>query len=178
MGVIFLAGVHGVGKSFLGDKVSKLIEIEHLSASELIKETKKNTNWAKDKSIDYIDENQLALISALNQRLKQEKDILLDGHFVLKSSNGNINNISTNVFSNLHLNGVILLEEDSVVIANRLNVRDGEIVSLKSIKELAFQEKNHAINVCNSIEIPLIILSSANEATLLEAIQFLTRRAQ
>ena len=40
MSVIFLAGVHGVGKGFLGTPVATSMGITHLTASQLIREEK------------------------------------------------------------------------------------------------------------------------------------------
>ena len=65
MSVIFLAGVHGVGKGFLGTPVANSIGIVHLTASQLIREEKGQATWGIDKKTSDLDDNQLALIRAV-----------------------------------------------------------------------------------------------------------------
>jgi adenylate kinase len=81
MSVIFLAGVHGVGKGFLGTPVASALGISHLTASQLIREEKGQATWGHDKKTSDLDDNQLALIRAVAQRRLTHPSILLDGHF-------------------------------------------------------------------------------------------------
>ena len=68
MSVIFLAGVHGVGKGFLGAPVASSMGIAHLTASRLICEENGQATWGLDKKTSDLDDNQLALIRAVSQR--------------------------------------------------------------------------------------------------------------
>ena len=61
--MIFISGVHGVGKTFFCDRVREATGIESYSASKLITQ-KKHSEFAKDKLIPDIDENQQYLIHA------------------------------------------------------------------------------------------------------------------
>jgi adenylate kinase len=58
MSVIFLAGVHGVGKGFLGAPVANALGISHFTASQLIREEKGQATWGKDKKTFDLDDNQ------------------------------------------------------------------------------------------------------------------------
>ena len=86
MSIIFLAGVHGVGKGFLGAPVASSMGIAHLTASQLIRAEKGQVTWGTDKKTSDLDNNQLALIRAVAQRRLTHPAILLDGHFVLRDA--------------------------------------------------------------------------------------------
>jgi adenylate kinase len=144
MSVIFLAGVHGVGKGFLGAPVARSMGIAHLTASQLIREEKVHATWGLDKKTSDLDDNQLALIRAVSQRRLSNPNILLDGHFVLRDAQGVLTPLATSVFKELHLSGVILLTEAERVIASRLALRDKGTPDVQEISELAEAELAHA----------------------------------
>lgn len=64
--MIFISGVHGVGKSYFCDMVKAATGIESYSASTLITQ-KKHSGFAKDKLIPDIDDNQQYLLQAVNE---------------------------------------------------------------------------------------------------------------
>lgn len=146
MSVIFLAGVHGVGKGFIGVPVAQALGLGHFTASQLIREEKGQTTWGADKMASDLDDNQLALIRAVSQRRLTHHSILLDGHFVLRNAQGTLNPLETKVFNELRLTGVILLTEESNVIARRLALRDKGEPDVDAISELADAEYGHASN--------------------------------
>lgn len=170
MSVIFLSGVHGVGKGFLGAPVAKSLGIDHFTASQLIREEIGSSTWGADKRVVELDDNQSALIRAVSHRCEARQDILLDGHFVLRGSSGELVRLSKEVFSALNLAGVILLTENSETIAERLKGRDGITTNLESITELAAAELDHAHFVCRFQRIPLTVLHSPDENILTEAV--------
>lgn len=170
MNVIFLAGVHGVGKGYLGAPVAAALGIVHCTASQLIRDEKGRTTWGGAKLVTEVEDNQLALIQAVNLRRDSGSTVLLDGHFVLRSATGGIVRLATNVFYRLRLSGVILLCDDAEVIADRLVGRDGISTSPKSIAELAAEETAHAHVVCCALRIPLTVIESPSEALLMDAV--------
>lgn len=166
MSVVFLAGVHGVGKGFLGAPVAKSLGINHFTASQLIREEKGHVTWGADKLVGEIDDNQTALIRAVQRHCVAGHDILLDGHFVLRDSTGELTRLAKEVFADLQLSGVVLLTEDSKIIADRLAKRDGTVASLESITELAEAESSHAHEVCEALKIPFTTLRVPTIETL------------
>lgn len=170
MKVIFLAGVHGVGKGYLGAPVATTLGIVHCTASQLIRDEKGRATWSADKLVADVDGNQLALINAVNRRRKSTHTMLLDGHFVLRSGVGGLIRLDTDVFSSLRLAGVILLCDDAKVIAARLVCRDGVSTSSESVGELAAEEAAHARAVCCSLDIPLTVINSPTEMQLKAAV--------
>jgi adenylate kinase len=170
MSVIFLAGVHGVGKGFLGTPVANSMGITHLTASQLIREEKGQANWGNDKKTSDLDDNQLALIRAVAHRRLTHPGILLDGHFVLRNAQGVLTPLATTVFKELHLTGVILLTEGAKIIASRLAVRDKGTPDVQAISELAEAELAHAQVVCNELELPLAVIHAPTLVSLTDAV--------
>lgn len=175
MNVIFLAGVHGVGKGFLGTSVANSMGITHLTASQLIREEKGQSNWGNDKKTSDLDDNQVALIHAVAQRRLIHPSILLDGHFVLRNAQGVLTPLATSVFKELRLTGVILLTEAGSVIASRLTLRDKGTTDIQTISELAEAEFNHAQSVCTELKLPLVKIHSPTLASLIDAAKYLLK---
>lgn len=175
MSTIFLAGVHGVGKGYLGIPVAKALGINHFTASQLIREEKGKATWNNDKKTSDLDDNQLALIRAIDHKGAINSDLLLDGHFVLRNSNGILVPLEQSVFKGLKLTGVILLTEDTNVISARLAVRDGAITNLDEISELANAESAHAHAVCQALGLQLLVLHAPTESAVLDAVMKLQR---
>lgn len=171
MTVIFLAGVHGVGKGHLGALVSSGFGVRHLTASQLIREEKGRESWGKDKVVTDVDNNQRALIQAVGRLRDSGQVLLLDGHFVLRAPNGDYIRLDIGVFSALKLSGVVLLCEEADRIAARLLRRDGVHTTPDSIRALAAQEEAHAREVCGELSIPLAVLASPTEISLTDAIR-------
>lgn len=73
---IFVAGVYGVGKDYLCNKISNFSGIKKFSASQLISNIN-NENYVNNKSIKNIDENQAILTGEVSNLLKVCKSIIL-----------------------------------------------------------------------------------------------------
>jgi adenylate kinase len=175
MSVIFLAGVHGVGKGFLGAPVASSMGVAHLTASQLIREEKGQATWGLDKKTSDLDDNQLALIRAVAQRRLTHPSILLDGHFVLRDAQGVLTPLATSVFKELHLTGVILLTEDESIIASRLALRDKGTPDFQAISELAAAELKHAQAVCTELKLPFTQIHAPTLASLTDAVTTLLK---
>lgn len=170
MSVIFLAGVHGVGKGFLGKPVANAIGISHFTASQLIREERGQATWGADKKTSDLDDNQRALLRAVSQRRLIHKNILLDGHFVLRNARGALTPLEIKVFKELQLTGVILLTEELNVIANRLATRDKADADLYAIAELVEAEFAHAQAVCHELSLTLTLIHAPTEKSVTNAI--------
>ena len=175
MSVIFLAGVHGVGKGYVGAPAAQTLGFSHFTASQIIREEKGQATWGTDKNTSDLDDNQLALICAVSQRRVTHKNILLDRHFVLRNAQGVLTQLETNVFRELQLTGVILLTEESNVIASRLATRDKGETDVDAISELAKAELAHARRVCQELGLPLEVIPSPTERNVRHAIKLLLK---
>ena len=87
--LFFLAGIHGVGKNFMLNKVKFLLPINHLSASEVLQWKEINDN-SHDKKVSSISKTQDLLVTNLKKIVKNDRYYILDGHFTLLNKDGKI----------------------------------------------------------------------------------------
>lgn len=168
---VFVAGVHGVGKTYLCEHAVKSRGFTHASASKLIKEQLALPEWKTDKLVSDIDGNQRALIAAIQRYAKAGLPILLDRHFLLRNQVGDLTEIKTEVFASLNLSGVILLEKNPQIIRQQIAGRDGRDQSLESINDAMEVERSRAEVVCKELGLPLSVLQAPTEHAFADAAQ-------
>lgn len=168
--MIFISGVHGVGKSYFCNLVKKTTGIETYSASTLIAE-KKQSGFAKDKLILDIDDNQQYLLLAVDEIKNAGKNFILDGHFCLLNASGDVQRIAYNTFTMLKPDAIILLTERPDVIVSRRRERDNIEVTTQSIENFQQEEKAYATEVAADIGAKLFTSEGAGD--LSKAIDFI-----
>ena len=169
--MIFISGVHGVGKSYFCKLVKDSIGIASYSASKLIAD-KKQKRFSKDKLIPDIDENQQYLLQAIDELRLSGKDFILDGHFCLLNAEGDIYRIPYETFSSLKPEAIILLTESPFVIAKRRSDRDNVTVSPESIDAFQKEEITYAKEVAEKLKAKLFISEGAE--TIDQAVSFIS----
>jgi len=170
MSLIFMAGIHGVGKSFLGSKISKSLGISHFTASQLIYEEMGRLSWNNQKKTDDLNANQMALIRAIEHKRLNNQNLLIDGHFVLHDSSGALIPVGQNIFELMRLSGVILLTDDAITIQDRIKIRDGVKKEIEEISKMADAEYHHAQTICQKIKLPLLVLNKPTETSASQAV--------
>ncbi|KOA18319.1 adenylate kinase [Clostridium homopropionicum DSM 5847] len=156
--IIFVAGIHGVGKTTLCKKISQILSLKHYSASELIM----NFNLdviRKDKKVSDISENQNILLDSIERYLNDEEYYLLDGHFSLLDTNGNITEVPLDTFKSLGLKAIIVLVDEESEILKKLISRDKGCYQIKLIKKFQEKEICYAKEVAESIGIKCKIVN-------------------
>lgn len=171
--IIFVAGIHGVGKSYLCKAYSENENAIHSSASQLIKQQLKIENWGVNKYVSEIERNQMALLEAL-EGFKGNELLLLDGHFVLLKSANEFQDIPEDVFLKANFSGCLLIETDLATVTERLMNRDG-ISSEVDLEQFILKERARAEYICNKTGIPLIRLNSPSQTDFNEAVKTLTK---
>ncbi|EGH8510157.1 AAA family ATPase [Salmonella enterica] len=173
--LIFIAGVHGVGKGHLCSLAEKETGVIHVSASDLIKNNSQLT-FDNTKFTATPDKNQRILLAAIKDLKNKETNILLDGHFSLINNIGEVENLKITVFNEMQLDGVILITEPPEIITQRLLSRDGVKISY-NLEQLIKSEKENAIHITNELKIPLIILNSPSKDSFYAALKELGMHA-
>lgn len=168
--MIFISGVHGVGKSYFCDMVKQAIDINAHSASTLISK-KKKSGFSSDKLISDIDDNQQYLLQAVNELRAVEGNFILDGHFCLLNAEGKVQRIVYDTFTSLKPESILLLTEAPEIIAEHRQSRDNLQVSVESIKEFQDSEEAYAKEVAEAIGAKLFI--SKGSSDLKKAIEFI-----
>lgn len=156
--IIFLSGIHGVGKGSLADYLSKKLVVPNYSSSSLIK-LEKNKPVDSSKRVLEPTENQDFLVKAIRRLDTDKQTIILDGHFVLLTSDGFFN-VPIATFKTLPIDLIILKVLGEEVIQERLLLRDGEAPSIEILKEHQDKEIAQAKNISRFLKIELIIIET------------------
>ncbi|MDA7967788.1 MAG: ATP-binding protein [Gammaproteobacteria bacterium] len=160
--IIFLGGIHRVGKSTLARAFCKDSALIHKSAGYLI------GSVGADKQVADVSGNQARLIEAVNN-LDRTAKYLLDGHFCLWGKDGQIKPIETEVFEKLFLAAVILLQGDVQVIQNRIRELGERNCTVAFLEDFQQKELEQAKKISKTLDIPMrvITLSKIDDDILL-----------
>ena len=160
--MIFISGVHGVGKSYFCNMVKKRLGIETYSASELIAD-KRKLGFNKDKLVSNAEDNQHYLLTAIDELREKSKDFIIDGHFCLLDTYGRVKRLGIDVFVNLCPDTIVLLMEKPEIICHRRKERDSIDISIESVNEFQTEEKKYAEEIAMLVGAKLYISSGAED---------------
>jgi adenylate kinase len=168
---LFVAGVHAVGKTYLLQPVCEQLGYRHATASQLIREQRGLANWTVSRQVDSVDENQLALVAAVDRLRAEGRTLVLDGHFVLRVGVNQHQAIDADVFAKLQLKGVLLLEAPPDVVVGRLAQRGDDTWVIDEIEMFAGLERARAQAVCEHLCLPLVTLTMPTVAQATQALR-------
>ena len=171
--MIFISGVHGVGKSYFCSLLKERLGISAYTASQLIAEAKQS-GFSPDKKIADIDQNQLYLLEAVDSLRNKGKEFLLDGHFCLLNADGEITRIPENTFTRLNPDAIVLLTEDPDIIAQRRFERDQVEHKPHDIARFQDAEIEYASEVAARLGVPLKVSRGRKDVD--DTIDFISRR--
>lgn len=160
--MIFVSGIHGVGKTYFCNQVKERLGINTYSSSKLIEE-KRNSNFSANKTVSDIDENQLLLLRAIEKLRRKGDEFILDGHFCLLDMDGHISRIPMETYISLKPDRIILLTEQPNVIVTRRLHRDGVVVKEADIDCFQREEMIYAEEVSRKLGIQLLISTGASD---------------
>ena len=121
--IIFVSGVHGVGKSVFSHTYLYPYGWHCVSASSIIQQISGEVHT--DKHVRNVLDNQQKLLSGLSWIRDSHCDIALDGHFALVSGRDQIKLIPSQIFHDIHPSAILILRASPNIVASRLNQRDG-----------------------------------------------------
>ena len=151
--IVFVGGIHGVGKGTFCNDISKKFNLEHLTASEGLKWNE--ISDLKNKKVKDISSTQERLINNLAIIVKPNQNYLLDGHFTLLNSNGIPQKIEDETFVGINPISIILLTCKARTILSRLTNRDDSKYDLRTIQKMKEMEVEHANHISKKLNIPL-----------------------
>lgn len=150
---IFIAGIHGVGKTTLSKSLSYSLGLEHYSCSSLIKQYVEKTDT--NKLVSNIDLNQSVLIKAYGEVIKSGP-IILDGHLTLLDKNGAPTPIDAKVFQQLDVGVFILVTDEIEATLHRLSSRDSLNWNMDYMRRMRDLELSTIRHVSKKLNITLI----------------------
>ena len=156
---VFIGGIHGAGKTTFCRTLAPILGLQHLTASDLIREA---GVLQIDRVVADMDVNQARLVAALQDRARNGHRILLDGHFCLITPSRSVARVPSSVFAQILPRRLLLIEADACQVEERLRRRgDTTTTDRKFIEEFAAAERQHAISVSSELDIPLKAINSA-----------------
>lgn len=154
--LIFVGGIHGVGKSTICRDACTDNTFTHLMASDLIKTERRNklsSNNPSTKKVSDLKDNQKSLTLALEKVTTQGGSFLLDGHFVLFDTDGEIQKIPLATFRKVMPDELVVITGDPKIIQDRLYGRDKQKYELRTLREMQKKEIAHAIRIGKKLNI-------------------------
>jgi adenylate kinase len=163
--MIFLGGVHGVGKTSMCAGVSERFGLRVISASAIIREERERPSSDSRTAVFNVAGNQGLLVRGVHRIVTDIPErYLLDGHFALRTLAGDIEEIDADVFRAIGVSGLICLVDDPGAIAQRLAARDRAVHDVIAISQLQAAELRSAeaaartlglgLNVVQAFDIP------------------------
>ena len=166
--IIFIGGIHGVGKGTICNEIAFKTGSIHLTASEILKW--KEISDRDNKLVKNIASTQSRLIKGLENLIRTHEKYLLDGHFCLLNSDGIPSRIDEGTFDQINPKAIAIVIDVVEKIAKRLEVRDGKIYDVKVLNELQQMEIEYAKYLSDKYSIPYIEIKDRNYTQLMEII--------
>lgn len=154
--IIFIAGVHGVGKTTLCNDLAAGFNIEHFSASNLIAREREEEHL-RSKQVKNIAGNQDCLVVALNKYFNSKNWYLLDGHFCLLNKDNEITRVPYSTYEGISPGAILVLVDKPENIYARLSSRDSIRHNLSLLKSFQEQEIFYAEYVRDKLSIPYLM---------------------
>ena len=167
--IVFVGGIHGVGKSTFCKEVSNQLNLNYLSASAVLKWEELNVD-VKNKKVEDIPYTQDRLIRGLNLLVNPDEKYLLDGHFCLFDKDGQVSTVPLSTFENINPLMLVVVLGDTQEIQKRLNERDNKGYSVEDLNTMQKYEVEHSILVSKSLGIRCLSDSIENSSSLLQEI--------
>jgi adenylate kinase len=166
--IIFIGGIHGVGKGTICNEIALKTGSIHLTASEILKW--EGISDRDNKLVKNIASTQSRLIKGLDNLIRTDEKYLLDGHFCLLNSDGIPSRIDEDTFDQINLKAIAIVIDVVKKIAKRIEARDGKIYDVKILNELQQMEIEYAKYLSDKYSIPYIEIKNRNYTQLMEII--------
>lgn len=162
--IIFIGGIHGVGKGTICQKLSQRYNFIHISASQVLKW--EEISEKENKNVKNFESTQERLIYGLNEIIKPDKKYLLDGHFSLLNSEGFPERIPEVTFSKINPSAIAIITCDLKTILNRLQNRDNRLYDINILRKMQKLELESAEKISLKLNLPFFNIESSDDELL------------
>ena len=166
--IIFLGGIHGVGKGTICKEIASETKLIHLTASQILK-------WEEiselgNKKVENISSTQERLIIGLKKLIQKNENYLLDGHFCLLNSEGIPSRVDEETFRQINPKLLTIVIDNPHEIAKRLSTRDGKIYDFETLNNFQNMEIEYAKYLSEKHSIPYVEIKNGDFNQLLKLI--------
>lgn len=162
--IIFIGGIHGVGKGTICKELCQSFKLHHLSASDVLKW--EEISDKKNKKVDNLNSTQERLLYGLSQIIEHDKKYLIDGHFCLLNFDGNPVKVPEDTFIKINPNAIIIITCDEQTILKRLKKRDKMNYSIDILEKMQDLEVKYAQEVSLRLNIPFFNVKTSDDKSL------------
>lgn len=164
--LIFIGGIHGVGKGTICNKICEQTDFVHITASEILRwdEISKPDN----KKVENIQNTQDRLIAGLDKALKENENYLLDGHFCLFNSEGQVEKVPMETFEKIAPKLITIVTTKIDLIKKRLEKRDNKGYDFDLLETMQTSEKEYAQQISSKLNVPFVEIKDGNYQSLIE----------
>lgn len=160
---VFIAGVHGVGKTFFAKKYLLPYGLYCTSASSIIQQS--SGDVAISKETKHIADNQTKLLNGLSAIREKFCDIAIDGHFTLINSEHKVVSVPKQTFRDIKPAGIVILTCAPATIVERLSQRDAMSWTKSFIGSFQKRELSEALYFAKDNDIPSLVIDSEESCT-------------
>ncbi len=164
--LLFIGGIHGVGKGTICKKICEETNLIHITASDVLKwnELSKPDN----KKVANIKDTQKRLISGLSRIINENKTYLLDGHFCLFNAKGEVERIPEETFEQINPMLFAIVIDDVDQIQERINKRDEKFYNIDTLEKMQIAEIEYSKDIALLLNVPLIEIKNGNYQPLIK----------
>ena len=166
----FLGGIHGVGKGTFSKRLLESVNLEYLSASQLLKWEEVSPD-VKNKKVSNIPNTQERLLFALEKICKKDKMYLLDGHYCLLNEENLPSEVAIEFFRKINPKLFLVLIDDPKIIMSRLKKRDRKNYELSKIIEMQNFEVSYANEIAVKLNRPIVEIKQNNIVQIINKIK-------
>lgn len=166
--IIFIGGIHGVGKGTICKEIVSKTDLIHITASEILKWSE--ISDSDNKLVTNISSTQERLIVGLKNLIKKDEKYLLDGHLCLLNSNEISSRIDEVTFDQINPKAIAIVIDNVEKIIKRLEIRDGKNYDAKVLNQLQQMEIEYAKYLANKYSILYIEIKDGNYTQLMKII--------
>lgn len=169
--VVFVGGVHGVGKTSMCADAAERVGATHLTASSLIREARHDAIAAADKRASDVPGNQELLLKQFAERASTANGVvLLDGHYTILNGQGETVRLEASLFAALGVSTFLCVRGDAQAIAGRLADRDGHGPTAKEVAVHQQIELDQAARVARQQGAKLQVIEAFDTSALVAAL--------
>lgn len=167
--LIFIGGIHGVGKGTICANVCINSHLIHLSSSQVLKW--KDISSPQNKLVTDFEFTQDRLIENLKNIVQADKKYLLDGHYCLLDKDGKPERINQKTFELIDPFAFVIVTGNISEIKERLDKRDKVNYNLSLLEHFQLVEMEYAKSLSQILGKPLLVINKESHTKLNEFIK-------